>query len=488
MGSEADRFVFTPSFNRSIRVKGHDDRISSHAGTLLLREVNHRLGITRDLVREMHDPRQPQQRRYELEELIDTRTCGIACGLAAQDDQDQLAHDPAMRAAGWHRPGSRVVRERTGSQPTHSRALGIVTRARERLGAMLAEVPRRHQRLRGERHLSHRGTLDIDTFPVTVHGHQVGAVYNGYYGRKVYQPLMASFAPWGDYDHPILGNGFVHARLAGTAPTALEALDFIRAAIRHSHGLVQSPDVRFDAGLATSVVMDGLADDHIHFVGRLRNNSRLDAMAQPHLIRPSGRLPDEGYQRIIEMGAYQAPDWRHSFRLVLVVIDQPDPVTGVRQLFPHHFYLITNWDQTDMPSEALLEHYRRRGTFEDRFSEVNRALNLHLSCHDFARNETTLLLHLLAYNIGNVVRTELERATDSGWDLHRVQNTLFNTAARVVHGGRRICFYLASAAATAWRVLLEALNRWSHDIPPQPRPRPFVPPPAHAHLSLVYRL
>lgn len=488
MGSEADRLVFRPSFNRSIRVIGHDDRLSSHAGALLVREISHRLGITRELGREMHDPRRAHLRRYELEELIDARTNAIACGYAPQDAHDLLAHDPAMRAAGWHQPGARPVRERTGSQPTHSRALGIVTQERSRLSAKLAEVIRRHRRVRGAQHRLRRGTLDIDVFPVTAHGHQEGAAYNGHYGRTVYQPLVASFAPWGDYDHARLGDGFVHARLAGTAPTGAAALAFIRQAVRQADGLAQCLDTRFDAGLANGTVMDGLEDDGTRFVARRRNNPRLDALAQPFLTRPAGRPPTEGYQRVIEMGPYKAADWRHRFRLVLVVVDLPDPVTGCLQLFPHHFFLITNWGKKAMPALALLEHYRGRGTFEDRFSALNRALNLHLSCRDFDRNESSLLLSLLAFNLGNVARAELERATGSGWDFRRVQDTLLNAAARVVFSGRNICFYLASAAAAAWQVLLSALDRWPPNPPPPPRPRPYVPPPAHAHLSLVYRL
>jgi hypothetical protein len=488
MGSEADRDVFRPTFNRSIRVISRDDRLSSHGGALLVREVSHRLGVTRDLAQDMYDPRHPGLRRYELEELIDARVMGIACGLPAQDAQDQLAHDPALRAASWHQPGKSVAGERGGSQPTHSRALGIMTRQRNHLGMMLAEVIRRHRRARGEKHRLRRGTLDIDVFPVTAHGHQDGAAYNGHYARTIYQPLVASFAPWGDYDHTRLGDGFVDARLAGTAPTALEALHFIRGAIRLSKGLARRLDVRFDAAFANTEVMDGLADDKVRFVGRLRNNPHLNAMAQPYLTRPAGRPPTEGYQRVIEMGPYKAADWRHSFRLILVVVDQPDPVTGSLQLFPHHFFLITNWEEKAMPAEALLDHYRGRGTFEDRFSELNRALDLHLSCRAFGRNESTLLLHLLAFNLANVLRAELERATGSGWDLHRVQDTVLNAAARLVHAGRQLRFYLASAAAAAWRVLLGALDRWKQVAPPPPRPRPYVPPPAHAHLALVYRL
>ena len=35
----------------------------------------------------------------------------------------------------------------------------------------------------------------------------------------------------------------------------------------------------------------------------------------------------------------------------------------MRKLFPHHFFLITNWNGDRKGAWALLEHYRKRGTF-----------------------------------------------------------------------------------------------------------------------------
>jgi len=42
-------WVFEPTFNRSIKIPQADPRITSDAGTLLLREVDQRLGLTADL-------------------------------------------------------------------------------------------------------------------------------------------------------------------------------------------------------------------------------------------------------------------------------------------------------------------------------------------------------------------------------------------------------------------------------------------------------
>ncbi len=46
---ESKKLLFEPSFNRAVKVRGGQDRLTSDAGTLLLREADHRLGLTQSL-------------------------------------------------------------------------------------------------------------------------------------------------------------------------------------------------------------------------------------------------------------------------------------------------------------------------------------------------------------------------------------------------------------------------------------------------------
>jgi len=75
---EGRRSFFEASFNRSIKVQGGDDRLTSDGGAVLLRE----------------------------------RIYGLTLGYRTQDDLDRLALDPALRMATWDRPGQRVLEER----------------------------------------------------------------------------------------------------------------------------------------------------------------------------------------------------------------------------------------------------------------------------------------------------------------------------------------------------------------------------------------
>ena len=447
---EARGWFFEPSFNAAVKVRTTDERLTSDAGLLVLREADHRLGLTESLAAQMTDPRDAGKIRYQLVELLRERLYGLALGYKRQDDLDGMAHDPAMKMAAWDRPGDGVLEERLASQPTQSRLLSIVAAKsnREALRGSLAETCQRHLRASGGDSAARRVTLDVDSFPVEVHGDQAGAAYNGYYRCKMFHPLVVSYSVNGDYDSPMnggrLGNGFVHAVLRrGNCHTADGALRTIRQAVARTRSLGYRVDVRIDAGFTSGQIMDGLTDDGTRFLGRLKSNPVLDELALPHLKRPVGRPPKEGYETVIELGRHRAESWRHAQRLLLVVIDDPDPKTGQLQFEPDYFFLITNQSAEELPGEAALAHYRPRGTFEDRLGEFNATVRPQFSSSDFAENEALLLLSLWSFNLLSLLRCELEDATGGCWDLGRFQRQVLKAGGRVVKHSRRLCVDLA---------------------------------------------
>jgi hypothetical protein len=483
------------SFNRSVKLRASDQRLSSDGGVLLLREADQRLELIGSLASHLHDPRRQDLIRYHLDELLRERIFLRALGYNVDDEADLLAHDPAMRIATWNRPGERVLEERSASQPTQSRLTDILSNDKQNLEAVRASLSDwigRHLLASGRGHAVVRGTLDVDSFPISVCGSQAGARYNGYYRDKIYHPIVASFAPEGDYDSGRLGDGFVHAVLrAGNVHTASGAVRFIRRAVKRSRNLARSLDVRLDAGFTTGSVLDPLTDDGIRFIGRLKTNNVLENRAQAHLRRPVGRPPKEGYEKVVELGMYAAESWRHAQRLILVVVDRPDPKTGQLELFPRYFFLVTNWKLSERTGAGLLEHYRRRGTFEDRLGELSQAISPRLSSPHFNENEAHFLLSLLSHNLLSVLRGELESESGAGWDVARLQRTVLKSAVRVTKGSRRLLVDVALSAVGLWNRLLARMARWTLPARRGGRTaghrRTWVPPPRHAFCNLVLK-
>ncbi len=103
------------------------------------------------------------------------------------------------------------------------------------------------------------------------------------------------------------------------------------------------------------------------YVMRLKGNDVIDGLAAPHLERD--QPSDECYHEL----RYRAKCWSVERRVVLVVV----PVPG--ELFPRHFYLITDLDVEAYPAEQLVNLYRKRGKAEKHFGELNAACSMALS-------------------------------------------------------------------------------------------------------------
>lgn len=109
--SEEKSPFFEPTFNRSVKVRARDQRLSSDGGVLLLREADERLGLIESITSRFYDPRRQDLIRYHIDELLRERIFTRTLGYNVEDEVDLLAHDPAMRMATWNRPGERVLDE-----------------------------------------------------------------------------------------------------------------------------------------------------------------------------------------------------------------------------------------------------------------------------------------------------------------------------------------------------------------------------------------
>lgn len=378
--------LFQPEFNGSIRVEARAERLTAEAGAVLIREVIEHLGIGRFLADRLHDPRRPDLITHPLVELLHTELIMLAQGWRDRDDADALRDDPVMRLAvserrgisplmspspdraeGEPKPKNPPVPDGLASQPTLSR-LGR-TLATEQNRAVLRDslLVTAARRIKAGRcgHRMRYVTIDVDSLPVEVHGHQEGSEYNGHYHARIFHPLVASIGETGD---------LIDMRLRkGNAHTAEGALDFILPLVdRVEKELCQVASARLDAGFPEEKLLAGLEQRRTPYVARVKNNPVLDHMAEPYLRRPPGRPPNEPRTWFYEMN-YAAESWSRGRRVVLVVLERAE------ELFLHHFWLITSWAEDQMPAADLLELYRGRGTAEGHFGELMSVLDPALS-------------------------------------------------------------------------------------------------------------
>jgi hypothetical protein len=464
-----------PEFNGSIRVEARPENLSSEGGALPVREALERLGLIGWLAGRLDDPRAQERVVHPFVELLTTSVLLMAQGWQDQDDADTLRDDPVLRMAVSTRRGTSPLEEtkkgptRLPSQPTLSRMVKQLSSEQNRkvLRESLAVLAGR--RIRAEQQGSKLlGVMvDIDSLPVEVHGHQPGSKYNGHYRRTIYHPLVASLGEERDLVDVVLREGNVH--------TANSALDFVLPLLdRVEQEIADVSGVRIDAGFPSEPLMAGLEARGTHYVARIKNNPKLNRMAQQHVQVAQPSVGEQPCTRFHEM-EYRAGSWSRERRLVLVVQERPG------ELFAHHFWLLTSWTAEHVPAADLLELYRARGNAEKLMGEWMSTLRPRLSSSprpkstyrgappkaqtpsrdSFAANEVLLLLNALAYNAMHVVRTLVERDTGRGWGLQQVREQVLKVTARVLKHARRVTVIVPSTASKLWSGLWAQLSRLS---------------------------
>ncbi len=447
------------SFNRSILLAGTDEHLSSNAGLLLVRELDERWRIIDRLAEMLVDDRCEGRIEWSLESMLRTRIFAITAGYSSQRDAAVLSGDPVVRL---------TTSDRRGCSPLVDSAqisLSTITRMDHQLGSapnrlalsnsvfdLAVRVIREAAKASAGPH-----TIDIDAMPIPVHGEQPGSTWNGYYGERCYNPLMAV--------HGETGTMLAAELRPGTTPSAKEAISFLMPIIaRLERDLGCTVRVRGDSGFANRKLLNALDERGTRYVFRMPSNSRLDKLAESALEPNSGPRPSELRETLHSL-TYSSRRWRRERRIILVVREQPG------QLFRERFYLVTN-DWRSSP-RTILEHYRQRGTSESRFGELKSRLEPKLSCTStkgkrereeaWHANQGIFQLYMLADGMLHALRwlgrAQLSSDGESLPRLQRVQRLLIDVAARVTRSARRMHVHIAETASVAWLQLLSRLSR-----------------------------
>ena len=100
-------------------------------------------------------------------------------------------------------------------------------------------------------------------------------------------------------------------------------------------------------------------------------------------------------------------------------------------------------------NRAVVRLYDQRGTAEQWIKEGKAATHwTRLSCHRFRANEVRLLLGVIAYNLGNLLRRLVLPVAIQSWSLTSLQQRLFKTGGRLIRHARYFILQLAENQLT----------------------------------------
>jgi hypothetical protein len=420
---ETDRSALRLDFDRRLMLQFRGSTITSDAGLLAYRELDDTLYLTDTAANTLADARTGKNGRHRLAGLLRQSVFGRLAGYEDVNDAERLCRDPAMR---WI-VGDRAI---SGSAASASQMGRFETKwlsRPENLGALI-DLPGQWidkvRRWRGPKTV----ILDMDSSESPTYGEQEGSAYNGHFACTCYHPLFV-FNQFGDVERCALRPGNVHS--ADSWRAVLEPV------IARYRGIVKHLYFRGDAAFANPEIYELLEAEGAGYAIRLPTNRVLQDRIGYLLKRPVGRPPHE-VRRYYTSFRYRAQSWSKPRHVVAKVEWHPG------ELYPSVGFIVTNLARS---AEGVVAFYNKRGTCEQYIKEGKNAIKwTRLSCRTFAANAVRLQLHVLAYNIGNFMRTLAMPKTAQPWSLTSLREKLIKIGAKVVRHGRYVTFQLAEVA------------------------------------------
>jgi hypothetical protein len=397
--------------------------LTSDAGLVVLREFDERRALTADVIARLTDARDPRYITHDLRVLLRQRLYQIAAGYEDANDADRLRHDPTLQVVAGD------GRTALGSQPTLTRLENAMDWSSiRRLGRVGVDwfcahaFPAQTQ----PREL----ILDVDGTDDRTHGAQQLALFNGYYGEKVYHLLVWSEGTTGLPLRTRLRPGDVHGTM-GLLPDLHVLLPSLRR--RFPRTTIR---LRGDAGLATPDVEDGLEDADLEYVLGISPYQVFQARIARCRARAEARYARTHAPVAIRTSFWhRAQTWPHR-RRILVKLDVTATGTSFR-------FMVTNRRGR---AADLITWYEGRGAAENAIKELK--LDLHadrLSCHHYCANAGRLQLYTIAWLLlAHFRRAVLPGTALADATVGTIRSTLFKVAARVVRTVRRLWFHVAS--------------------------------------------
>ena len=392
--------------------------ISSDGGVLLLRQVDHRLGLSAAVAAALCDPRRQASCDHDVHSLVRQRLYAIALGYEDLNDHEALRRDVAMQTAV----------ERDHLLASASTLCRFENRADRDTGWCLHKILV-DQFIGSFKRPPKKLMLDFDATDDAVHGEQDGRFFHGFYNHYCFLPL---YVFCGDQ---LLVSYLRPSNIDG----AKHSWAILSLLVKRLRQVWPKAKIIFraDSGFCRWKMLRWCERHDIAYIVGLAKNQRLNAR--------TAVLQQEAAECFAASASkvrwftdihYGARSWDHS-RRVIAKIEHSSHGANPR-------YVVTNLEGD---AKHLYDKiYCARGDMENRIKESQLDMFAdRTSCQRWWPNQFRLLLSSLAYTLIEAIRrlalkgTELARAY-----VGTIRLKLFKIGAVILINTRRIRFLLAS--------------------------------------------
>lgn len=412
-------FQFSPLKGKKVEGNFKGGDITSDAGLLLLREVDKKINLTKQLATVIRDERHAGYVEHSVEDMLKQRVYAIAAGYEDVNDHDSLRKDVCFQTA--------VGREvNLASSATLSRFENSIDRqSLVKLSQLMVE-----HFIASYSQSPSELILDFDPTDNETYGHQEERHYHGYYKHYCFLPL-----------HVFCGDRLLVSLLR---PSNIDGPKYAGAILRLLVKRLREPwpDVaiifRGDSAFARSRILYWCEENRVDYVVGMPGNKRLQRETTT-LVEQAQQQYDEMQekQRLFSAFTYSAKSWRRP-RRIIAKAEHHENGSNLR-------FLVTNMKHA--PQALYDDGYCPRGDMENGIKQLKLDLSSDRnSCSSFLANQFRLLLSSFAYLLVATLRrdtlpeTKIKKAY-----CGTIRLTLFKIGAVIIKNTRRIQVLLSSA-------------------------------------------
>ena len=409
---------FSSLKRRQVEANFEGGEITSDGGILLLRELDHKLGLTKAIDRAIVDPRHPSYCRHSQLTLLRQRIFGLALGYEDLNDHTHLRQDGAVQTAAGQLAelGSASTLCRMENRTTKVSAVALHNVLVEQFIGSYAKPPKKL-------------VLDFDATHDFVHGEQQGRYFNAYYDGYCFLPLYV-------FCGKHLLASYLRPSSRGAAYHAGAVLKLLVSRLRSVWPKVKIV-FRADAGFCTPLILSWCDRHSVDYVVGISKNAVLTekSFSTRYLSEQLYQLKQENQKHFSEFH-YQARSWQHTRR---VVVKAEYNASGENTR-----YVVTSL--SDDAEKLYCKIYCYRGDMENCIKEQKALFSDRTSCHEWWPNQFRVLLCGFAYVLMEALRRIALKDTDmENCQVDTLRLKLFKIGGVIIRNTRRIRILLSSS-------------------------------------------
>jgi hypothetical protein len=443
-------FEFKGHFSQQVVARFDGGTISSDGGSLLLRETDRRLNLLPRFAACFLDGRAQGRVEHSVLEMVSQRVYGLALGYEDVNDHEQLRKDPLF---GVLTGREELDKPLAGKSTLNRLELGHgrqdrykkITFWKEGIDELLVSAFVESHEKPPEQII-----LDIDTTDLTLHGHQEGRFFHGYYDSYCYLPLYV-----------FCGEHVLCARLR---PSNTDAFAGSLAEIRRIIGQIRAawPEVKIilrgDSGFCRNELMSWCEGNRVEYVFGLARNQRLRRIIGRAMWEATEQWNRTGQpSRVFTEFRYQTrPTKRRGWDRERRVVAKAEHLDGKEN--PR--FVVTSLTGEEWAAQALYEElYCARGDMENRLKEQFSLFADRVSAETMRANQLRLYFSVMAYVLVSGLRRLGLKATE--WaqaQVATIRTKLLKIGAQIRVSVRKV--WISMASSYPWQALYQQV--WSN--------------------------